>query len=174
MARDFQIDRAFDQLGGLFAAEHSEHDDEGARQIGRLIRLLRRFKKHEQDERATVTGLLPGAMVREASYGDGTKVWYDSGDAIRDVSDLYTVLDELHGTGSPNLENMQARGLLEHLQRGKGLGEAQVSVLRRLTAKHRAAIDRLRRSPDRHGQDLMDLPDEGAHARIITTKGEPA
>ena len=174
MARDFQIDRAFEQLGTLYAAEHSEHDDEGARQVGRLIRLLRKFKKHEQDERAAqapVLGMLPGAVVREAEYGERTRVYYDAGDAIRDVSDLYTVLSELHSTGSPNLENMQARGLLEHLQRGGGLGEAQIGLLRRLMMKHRAAIDRLRRSPDRDGQDIMALPEPGADARIISTKG---
>ena len=166
MAAEHQIDRAFQDLGTLFAAEHSEHDDDGARQIHALIRLLRKFKAHEQAEHASI---LTNPAFREATYGPdgGPKVWYDGGDAIRDAADVYTVVQELHGTGSPNLENTQAEGLIHHLQRGGGLGEMQIGLLRRLMTKHKAAIDKLRRSPDRDGQDILDLPPAGAENRII-------
>lgn len=170
MAADHQIDRAFQDLGALFAAEHSEHDDIGARHVGRLIRGLRKFKAREQSERERRRQLIMSSPVmREATYGEPAtgQVWYDNGDAIRDVSDLYTVLSELHSTGSPNLENMQARGLLEHLQRGGKLGDTQIAVLRGLLGKHHAAIGRLRRSRDRDGQDILNVPDVGAQARIV-------
>lgn len=166
MADEHQIDRAFQNLGALFAAEHSEHDDQGARQVGRMIRLLRKFKAREQAEQAQRAGLLLPA-IREATYSlpDGRQVWYDAGDAIRDVSDLYSVLEEESGTGSPNLENTQARSMLEHLQRGGTLAEAQIGLLRRLLIKHRARLEAFRR--DRDGQDILDVPDGSPAHRII-------
>lgn len=178
MADRHQIRRVFGGLGELYAAEHSEHDDEGARMVQGLVRRLRKFSLHEQAEQERLAadpfrrGVLEAARTREATYGEGgTKVYYDAGDAIRDVTDLYTVLEENHTTGSPNLENMQARGLLERLQLGGGLGEAQIGVMRKLMAKHAPAIDALRISHDRQGQDLLELPDAGASARIIAKKG---
>ena len=61
-ADSYQIDRAFQNLGSLYAAEHAEHDDHGAQQVDNLIRLLRKFKAHEQTERAQrAGGLTPEA-----------------------------------------------------------------------------------------------------------------
>lgn len=168
MARTYQVDEALRQLGVLYAGEHAEHDDQGAEHVDGLIRSLRRFKAREQQEQAArAAALLPA--IREASYEipDGSRVWYDGGDAIRDASDVYTVLSELHGTGSPNLENTQARQLVDHLQRGGGLGEMQIGLLRRLMGKHRPAVDRLRASRDKDGQDLLNVPPAGAENRII-------
>ena len=52
MADSYQINRAFQDLGALYAAEHAEQDDHGAQQVDNLIRLLRKFKAHEQTERS--------------------------------------------------------------------------------------------------------------------------
>lgn len=52
MARMYQIDSAMGELGRLYAGEHAEHDDDGAQQVDGLIRGLRRFKQHEQQEQA--------------------------------------------------------------------------------------------------------------------------
>ena len=169
MATEGDIHNAFRVIGTLLGAEQHEEDAEGEQQVRRLLSLLREFKQHEQGEHPAIRRALA-----EATYGEpgGPQIWYDSGrDAIRDASDLYTVLSEDHQTGSPNLENSQARGLVEHLQRGGGLGEMQIGLLRRLMGKHRAAIDKLRSSRDRDGQDILDLPEAGAQARIITTGG---
>lgn len=168
MARTYQVDEALRQLGVLYAGEHAEHDDHGAEHVDGLIRSLRRFKAREQQEQAArAAALVP--QIREAAYelGDGRSVWYDAGDAIRDATDLYTVLGENHHTGSPNLENAQAREILELLQRGGGLGEVHVGTLRKLIGKHRASIDRLRRSKDRDGQDMLSMAPDGPAARII-------
>lgn len=62
MARDYQIDRAFENLGQLYAAEHAEHDDVGADQVNNLIRLLRKFKAHEQAEHARPGSLIPSEV----------------------------------------------------------------------------------------------------------------
>lgn len=168
-ASDGDIHNAFRMLGVLQGAEQHEGDEEGLRQVQHLVLLLRQFKQHEQAEHGR-------RSTTEATYGEpgGTQVWYDNGhDAIRDATDLYTVLEEQHGTGSPNLENLQARDLVGHLQRGAGLGEVQIGLLRRLLAKHQAEIDQLRSSRDRDGQDVLDVPEGGAHERIITTGGRP-
>lgn len=107
--------------------------------------------------------------LREAAYDlpDGRKVWFDAGDALRDAVDLYTVLSELHGTGSPNIENLQARTLLEQLQRGGSLSEVDIGTLRRLLARHGTRVELLRRRKDRGGQDLLDVPSAGPDSRII-------
>jgi len=113
--------------------------------------------------------------LREDSYqlGDGRSVYYQGAETLRDAVDLYTVLSELHGTGSPNLENTQAQLILDRLQTGGGLGEMHIGTLRGLLAKHRPAINKLRRSPDRDGQDRLAVASAGSDSRIIdpaTTK----
>lgn len=172
MASSHQIDRAFQDLGGLYAAEHSEHDDEGARQVQRIIRLLRKFKAHEQAEHAPPFGT---PAFREATYqlADGRSVYYDDGrDSLRDAADLYAVLPELTSpVGSPNLENLQARHILDRMQTGEGLGETHIATLRGLLAKHAPKIAALRRSKDRHGQDLLATGSAGSDARITSPKG---
>lgn len=119
----------------------------------------------------TSPNLIRRALRRltEASYAlpDGRKVWYDAGDALRDATDVYTVLSELHGTGSPNLENAQARDIVNRLQQGGGLGEVHIGTLRKLLAKHHARVRALRRSRDRHGQDMLDVASAGPESRII-------
>jgi hypothetical protein len=204
-ASDDQIAQAFGDLEGLLSAEHSEHDDQGARQVGRLIKLLRKFRAHEQSEHAgkpgpwgedgsapqstvatahagppgppssaiaaPVTGPFGTSGYREAAYAlpDGRQVWYDDGrESLRDAADLYAVLPEILGAdGSPNLENLQARHILDRLQTGQGLGEVHIATLRGLLSKHKAKIDEHRRSPDRGGQDMLTLASDGPDARII-------
>jgi hypothetical protein len=168
MANPYQIDSAFRDLGVLFAAEHSEGDDEGASQVQNLVKLLRKFKQHEIDEHKQDV-----SPVREASYTvPGGAVWYDAGDAVKDAADLYTVLSEQHKTGSPNLENLQARTLLTHLQAGGKLAEQQIGLLRGLMAKHQRDIDVLRCQPNHGGQDLMAVPTAGSETRIIKPNQE--
>jgi hypothetical protein len=109
-------------------------------------------------------------ILREATYdtGDGRSVYYDNGrETLQDAADLYTVLAENHKTGSPNLENGQARMILDALQSGGRLGEMQIGTLRGLLAKHAAAIAKLRKSKDRDGQDLLATASEGSDSRII-------
>ena len=167
MASESQIDRAFTDLGALFAAEHAEHDDDGARQVGRLIRLLRKFKAHEQAEHAPPFG---APAFREAAYqlADGRSVYYDDGrESLQDAADLYSVLPEDAPTGSPNLENLQARHILDRMQTGQGLGEQHIGTLRTLLGKHRSKIEALRRKRDRDGQDVLHVASAGSDSRII-------
>lgn len=107
-------------------------------------------------------------LLREGvlNTADGTKVYYQDDQTLRDALDLYAVTREQHDTGSPNLENDQAREIVHSLQRGGGLSEVQIGKLRQLLAKYAAEIKQLRASPDRHGQDFLDVPDH-ATARII-------
>jgi hypothetical protein len=109
--------------------------------------------------------------LREAAYElpDGRAVWYDDGrESLQDAADVYAVLPEtLTATGSPNLENLQARHILDRLQTGQGLGEVHIATLRGLLSKYRAQVDALRRSPDRRGQDMLALAPDGPAARII-------
>lgn len=181
MASDYQIRRVFSDLGELFGAEHAEHDDEGATMVHGLMKRLRKFHRHEQQEQesrrhAEMFGA--PAPVREASYklGDGRHVYYDDGpsgkETLRDASDLYTVLDELHGTGSPNLENQQAVSILNRLQSGVGLGEMHIGTLRKLLTKHQTAVAALRRTRDRQGQDMLDVASDGPDSRISTQGGQ--
>ena len=129
-----------------------------------------------QADASSVQDMGTGALLaeqhrlREASYqlADGRSVWYDNGDAVTDAAHLWAVLEELHGTGSPNVENMQAKHILDRLQQGGGLGEFHVGTLRKLLAKHADAIEQFRRSPE--GQDLMDVATGGPEARIIDAK----
>lgn len=165
MAHPHQIDSTLHSLGSLWSTEHAENDPDGVAQIERLVALLKKFKKHEQQEHKTN----PDADIREATYqlDDGRSVYYDDGrETLRDAADLYTVLAENHETGSPNLENGQARMLLDKIQQGGVLGEMHIGTLRKLLAKHSAAIAKLRKSRDRDGQDLLDVASEGPDSRI--------
>ena len=110
--------------------------------------------------------------LREGSYSlpDGRKVYYVDDSTMRDAADLSSVLDEQYKTGSPNLENLQARHILDRLQTGQGLGEVHVATLRRLLAKHKDKIDALRRSPDRDGQDVLHA-DASGQGRISKPEG---
>jgi hypothetical protein len=111
--------------------------------------------------------------VLEATYQlhDGRSVFYDDGrETVRDAADLYAALPETTPGGSPNLENLQARHLLDRLQTGQGLAETHIATLRKLLAKHKTAIDQLRRSSDRAGQDPLELGSAGSDARIINPK----
>lgn len=166
MAHPHQIDSTLHSLGSLWSAEHAENDPEGVAQIERLVALLKKFKAHEQAEHKTN----PDADIREAAYDlpDGRSVYYDNGrETLQDAADLYTVLAENHKTGSPNLENGQARMILDALQSGGRLGEMQIGTLRKLLAKHAAAIAKLRKSKDRDGQNLLSVASEGPDSRII-------
>ena len=113
--------------------------------------------------------------VREGSYQlpDGRAVYFDDGrETLRDAADLYAVLPETTATGSPNLENLQARHILDRLQTGMGLGETHIGTLRALLSKHKRRVDALRASPDRHGQDPLEVASAGSDSRIIpATKG---
>lgn len=99
--------------------------------------------------------------VRESvvPLADGHAVYVQDDQTVRDAADLYAALPEDHDTGSPNLENAIARGLLESLQRAGTLSPAQLAKLRQLLTKHRDKIEALRASPDRQGQDPMNEPD---------------
>ena len=108
-------------------------------------------------------------VLREGTYqlGDGRSVYYDDGPGtLRDAADLYAVLDEEHKTGSPNLENAQAKQILDMLQSGGGLGMVHIGTLRKLLTKHAAAIAKLRKSPDRDGQDPPDVASAGPESLI--------
>lgn len=166
MAHPHQIDSTLHSLGSLWSAEHAENDPEGVAQIERLVALLKKFKAHEQAEHKTN----PDADIREGTYelGDGRSVYYDDGrETMRDAADLYTVLAENHQTGSPNLENGQARMLLDKLQSGGVLGEMHIGTLRKLLTKHAPAIAKLRKSRDRDGQDMLAMASDGPDSRMI-------
>jgi hypothetical protein len=172
MANPYQIDSAFRDLGVLFAAEHSEGDDEGATQVQNLVKLLRRFKQHEIDEHKQDV-----SPVREATYqlNDGRHVYYDDGkESLRDAADLYAVLDEQHKTGSPNVENQQALHILARLQSGDGLGEMHIGTLTGLLRKHAGAIDKYRKARGQDGQDLLSVASAGPSARISPSQEEAA
>lgn len=101
--------------------------------------------------------------VREGSYAlpDGRAVYFNDGQTLRDVSDLYTILHENHSTGSPNLENEQAKAMLDQVQRGGKLDDTQIGVLVKLMGKYHAQMAALRKSPDREGQDILAVPENG-------------
>lgn len=171
MADDYQINRVFQGLGTLWAAEHAEHDDEGAGQIQKLVGLLRKFKQHETEEHQAMAAR---PVFREAAYqlADGRSVYYDDGrESLRDAMDTYAVLPETTPGGSPNLENLQARHILDRIQTGQGLAETHIGTLRGLMAKHAKAIDALRSSADRGGQDQLVVASGGSDSRIIDPKG---
>lgn len=108
---------------------------------------------------------------REGSFvgpTDGTQVYFQDADTLRDAIDLYTVISELAASGSPNVENQQALGLVSTLQGGTGLATVtgggvlaavEVGTLLALMDKYSAEIAALRASPDRDGQDLLAVPD---------------
>jgi hypothetical protein len=166
MADGFQIRNVMQGLAGLWAAEHTEGDDEGVTQVETLVKGLKRFKQHEDEEHARMAR---NPSLREAAYqvADGRAVYYDDGpQTLRDAADLGAVLDENHSTGSPNLENLQARNLLDRLQTGQGLSEHHIGTLRGLLSKHAAKIDAFRKR-GRDGQDSLAQASAGSDSRII-------
>lgn len=170
MANDFQIRRGFQVLGELFAAEHHEGDDAGVEQVQGMVKLLRRFKQHEDEEHAR-----DPQPVREGTYQthDGRQVYFDDGkQSLQDAADLYAVLSENHKTGSPNVENQQALHILARLQSGDGLGELHIGTLTALLRKHGKAIAARRAARNRDGQDLLAMAPDGPAARMMSTDQE--
>lgn len=110
--------------------------------------------------------------LREGSYAlpDGRAVYYEDAQTLTDALDLYTVLDEDHDTGSPNIENEQAKAFAGQLQSGVGLSGVQVGRLRQLVKEHWAEIEALR-ARNRRGQNLVDVPD--AASALIIERGDP-
>jgi hypothetical protein len=167
MADNYAINRAMQDLGGLWAAEHAEGDDDGVTQVEALVKGLRKFKQHEDAEHQR---LAKSPVLREAAYqlADGRSVYYDDGrESLRDAADTYAVLPEETPGGSPNLENLKARHILDRLQTGMGLGETHIGELRGLMTKHRDKIAALRADPDRNGQDPLAIASAGSDSRII-------
>lgn len=109
------------------------------------------------------------ARLREASYGveGGPQVYYETGDTYRDLTDLFTVLEQDRGTGSPNLENAQVEDMARSIYERHPLSAMQIGVLKQLMAKHGPALKALRAKADREGQDYTAAPDP-ATARLVT------
>jgi hypothetical protein len=110
--------------------------------------------------------------LREGTFGGakyGTpEVFYEDSSTYADVADLYSILDQNRGTGSPSLENAQIENLAETMMRGKSLSDVQIGVLKQLMAKYKTRIEKLRASPDREGQDYTSSPDPGT-ARLVNS-----
>lgn len=68
MASGQQLHRAFSVLGELYAAEHEEHDDKGAKQVRGLLALLRKFAAHEQAEHPGDDGNQPAGRWPTPRY----------------------------------------------------------------------------------------------------------
>jgi hypothetical protein len=117
--------------------------------------------------------------LREATYQlhDGRHVYYDDGpmgrQTLRDAADLYACLEENHATGSPNLENMQARHILDRLQTGAGLGQVHLNTLVGLLKKHKDAIEALRKASNRDGQDVLDVAPDGPDGGVVDPHALP-
>lgn len=101
--------------------------------------------------------------VREGVYGapGQPQVCFEDGDTYKDVTDLYTVLDQERGNGTPNLENSQVEGIAASIQDGYPLSNVEIGVLQRLLAKYKERIAALRASADQEGQDYTSVPDPG-------------
>lgn len=180
MADPYAIQDCFRCLGWLYGAEQAEADDQGVALIDRLFAGLRDFTAHEKTEHASdpapcsccccspcccppaisgweQLGESDRRLVREGSYQlpDGRSVYYSDAETLRDVADLYAVIDEQYDTGTPNLENDQARLMLETLGSGAPLEAWQVQQLTRLMDKYAQQIQALRTRPDRGGQDFL-------------------
>lgn len=168
MATDGDIHNAYRVLGTLLGAEQHEGDEEGERQVRNLLRLLRGFKQREdQEHKRTAVASSPIALA-EASYqlSDGRSVYFDDGrESLRDAADLSAILPEKDATGSPNLENLQARHLLDRLQQGLGIKEHHIGTLRALMNKHADKLAKYRAS--RTGQDPLWIASPGPDSRII-------
>lgn len=164
MADSTQIKQAMQSLGVLWGSEHAEKDDAGVAQIERLTKLLRKFHDHEAKEHAGD----PDKGLREGTYqSNGKSVYYDDGPGtLQDAADLYAVLNEDHQTGSPNLENGQAKAILDMLQSGGGLGVVHLGTLQKLFAKHADKVAKLRKSPDRDGQNPLAMASAGPDSLI--------
>jgi len=115
-------------------------------------------------------GDLQGVLgrVREGTYGapGQPQVYFEDASTYADVTDLYSVLAQERGNGTPNLENSQIEGIAASIQDGYLLSDVEIGVLQRLLAKYREQIDALRASPDHEGQDYTAVPDPGT-ARIV-------
>jgi hypothetical protein len=106
--------------------------------------------------------------LREGVYGSGSQqVYFEDEDTYRDLTDLFTVVSQNRGTGSPNLENAQVENMARTMYEHRPLSAMEIGLLKRLLAKYASDIEQLRSSPDRDGQDYLAAPDP-ATARLVT------
>ncbi len=117
-----------------------------------------------------ITDLRVIERLREATYGgeNGTpEVYYEDDDTYRDLTDLFTVLHQEQGNGTPNLENAQVENMARTIYENRPLSAMEIGLLKRLKSKYAGQIAELRSTPDRDGQDYLAAPDP-ATARFVT------
>jgi hypothetical protein len=107
------------------------------------------------------------ARLREGVFTSaGKRVYFQDGQTLRDAADLYAILHEQAETGSPNVENELARGLVVAIQEGRLLNDVQLGKLFELLKKYGPELRAYRASSD-SSQNILAVPEPG-HARILS------
>lgn len=98
--------------------------------------------------------------MREGSYTlpDGRKVQFSDGDTLRDVADLWAVLQgEYKGTESASSDALKT--MLGHLQSGAPLSGAEWEQLNRIRSRFGDQLKAFRASPDNDTEGFVPLQD---------------
>lgn len=115
----------------------------------------------------SITDLATAARLREGTYKAGEHtVYFQDGETMRDLADLYAVLEETAGTGSPNVENDLVRGFIEQVQHGRPLNDTQIAKLLEMRRRYADQLEAYRANRD-PARDLLNIPDT-ARARILS------
>lgn len=103
------------------------------------------------------------------SLPDGRKVSYTDGDVVKDVADLYAIVQGEY-KGTPSMESEVLKGMLADLQAGKVLSDVEWSSLHRIEQRYKGQLAKFRSSPDNESEGFVPVPSPGT-GRITESMG---
>ncbi len=91
----------------------------------------------------------------------GKTVQFSDGDTLRDVADLWAIVDGEY-KGTPSIEGDALEQMLGDLRGGKPLSDVEWTLLAKIRRKYAAQLDEFRNSPDGDLEGFVPLPAGGA------------
>ena len=97
--------------------------------------------------------------------GKPVSVSYTDGDTLRDVADLYAMLDSEYN-GTPSAQSEQLKSMLQDLQAGRTLSDGDWALLTPITAQHGADLAKWRQTPEGKREGFVPVDNNMSTARI--------
>ncbi len=101
-----------------------------------------------------------GEYETSVSGGDTQTVQVTGADTLRDVADLYAIVEGEY-KGTPSAESEQLKVILGNLQAGRPLAEIEWTELQAIKKRYADQLATFRASPENQAQGWVPLADDG-------------